>query len=137
MTNEQCKHPRVWPDGNCIQCGVLATMFPGKSDAHVVIPRVRSLTVIGRRWFDRRYGNTYFSAKAFINGEIAAEIGYEYGYGNHFEDRIVEQLEMMGRLPFITRHENGSRKGPISLLCRENGVEYVCTVSDVARKKDL
>ena len=98
---------------------------------------VRSLTVIGRRWFDRRYGNTYFSAVGIINGKSEAIIDYEYGYGNHFEDRIVEELERQGKLPFITRHANGSRNGPISLLCRENGVEYVCTVSDVARKKDL
>lgn len=35
----KCKHPEVWPDGNCVDCGVLATLFPGKSDAHIMVPR--------------------------------------------------------------------------------------------------
>lgn len=34
-----CLHPTVWPNGDCIRCGVLATVFPGKSQRHVMVPR--------------------------------------------------------------------------------------------------
>lgn len=96
-----------------------------------------SLVISGRRWFDKRYGNTYFSAVGIIDGETAVTIDYEYGYGNHFEDRITEELERKGLLPFVKRHDNGGMNGPISLQCRENGIAYQCLASDVARKKDL
>lgn len=30
---------------------------------------MQSITIIGRRWFQRTYGNTYFSAYALIDGK--------------------------------------------------------------------
>lgn len=37
-----CSHPEIYPNGNCVDCGVLATMFPGKSSDHEVIPWPKS-----------------------------------------------------------------------------------------------
>lgn len=31
---EPCKHPFVWPDGNCVECDVLATQFPAWAEPH-------------------------------------------------------------------------------------------------------
>jgi hypothetical protein len=34
-----CQHRQVYPDGTCAECGRLATLLPGLSEAHKVIPR--------------------------------------------------------------------------------------------------
>lgn len=35
-----CEHPFIWPDGICLACGRLATMFPGSvEERHKVVPR--------------------------------------------------------------------------------------------------
>jgi len=37
---EECKHPFVWPDGDCVACGVLATTMPGHTEPHhTMVPR--------------------------------------------------------------------------------------------------
>jgi hypothetical protein len=36
--SEKCLHEKVFPDGDCVKCGVLATMCPGLSDAHEMVP---------------------------------------------------------------------------------------------------
>ena len=36
----ECKHPFVWPNGDCVQCGVLATTMPGHTEpTHIMVPR--------------------------------------------------------------------------------------------------
>lgn len=46
-----CKHPFIWPDGNCVDCGVLATMFPGKvEDYHKMLPRPLKMRFKHVRW---------------------------------------------------------------------------------------
>ena len=38
--SNECNHPFVWPDGNCVQCGVLATTMPGHTEPHhICVPR--------------------------------------------------------------------------------------------------
>lgn len=40
---------------------------------------MKSLTIIGRRWFRRSYGGTYFTAVAIVDGVQCLKIGPEYG----------------------------------------------------------
>jgi hypothetical protein len=34
VKSPSCKHPTVWPDGVCTECGVLATAAPGLTTTH-------------------------------------------------------------------------------------------------------
>lgn len=37
---KECRHPFVWPDGDCVECGRLATTMPGKTEpTHIMVPR--------------------------------------------------------------------------------------------------
>ena len=97
---------------------------------------IQSITVIGRRWFDRINGNTYFSAVGLVDGKEVVSIPFEYGYDNHFEDRIFQELEKGGYLPGVIHHNNGSSER-LWNYCDRNKIAKHTIVTDVKRKKDL
>lgn len=55
-----------------------------------------NITIIGRRWFDKINGNTYFSAVGLINGVQVVNIDFDYGYGSQYEFEIYKLLELSG-----------------------------------------
>lgn len=95
-----------------------------------------NITIIGRRWFDKANGNTYFSAVGLINGIQVVEIPYEYGYGNHYEDRIFTELEKAGYCPDVAHYSNGGSER-LWNYCERKGITKYVTHSDVNRKRDL
>lgn len=95
-----------------------------------------NITIIGRRWFDRVNGNTYFSAVGIINGIEVVQIPFEYGYGNQYEDRVYQELEKLGYCADVEHYNNGGREAFWRYCDRKRIIKYV-THSDVNRKKDL
>lgn len=99
---------------------------------------MRTLTIFGRRWFQRSTGNTYFSAYALIDGQPAeVRIHEQYGYGNHYEYAMFSALVHAGLLPYpVERFNNGGSETPWS-YCADHGIKYATDVTDVGRRKDL
>ena len=95
-----------------------------------------SITIIGRRWFDKVNSNTYFSAVGLVNGEQVVSISFEYGYGNQYEYRIFQELERAGFCPDVEHYENGGSES-FWRYCDRKGITQYVTHSDVNRKKDL
>ena len=95
-----------------------------------------NITIIGRRWFDRINGNTYFSAVGIINGNEVVKIPFEYGYGDHYSDRIFTEMEKKGYLPDVEHYSNGGSER-LWQYCERKGITKYTSVSDVSRKKDL
>lgn len=93
--------------------------------------KTRIITIIGKRWFDKLNGNTYFSAVGIVNGDVVVTIQFEYGYESHYIDCIRRELERGGYLPNIIEYHSLSRH------CHENGIKLNCFAIDVARRKDL
>lgn len=97
---------------------------------------MKSLTVVGRRWFDRTYGNTYHSVDVVVDGVSIGKVKIAYGYGTHYLQTASDMLEKAGLLPDIEHYKNGGVESLWS-YCERHGVAFFDTVSDVARKKDL
>ena len=95
-----------------------------------------SIAIIGRRWFDRVNGNTYFSSVAVINGNQVAEIHFEYGYGEQYRDSMYNLLYKLGYCSDREKYNNGSNE-PFWVYCKRKEVIQYVTHSDVNRKKDL
>lgn len=95
-----------------------------------------NITIIGKRWFDRINGNTYFSAVGVINGVEVVNIPYEYGYDNHFIERIFDELQKLGYCPDREEYSNGSKE-VFWRYCQDRNITKYTSVSDVGRKKDL
>jgi hypothetical protein len=101
---------------------------------------IKNITIIGRRWFQRTYGNTYHSVEVYVNGELIGRVEFAYGYGDHYLQTAHEILQDKGYYP----------KTGITLpsgMCRDyygftqdmhnHRNKFVISVTDVERKKDL
>jgi hypothetical protein len=89
-----------------------------------------SIQVIGKRWFDRKNGNTYFSTDIYVNSEYEYAIPISYGYDQMYLQAAFEWLKDAGKI-------GEDYSYPPSLYCRENGIKLIDSVSDVPRKRDL
>jgi hypothetical protein len=54
-----------------------------------------SVTITGRRWFQRTYGNTYNTARILADG-FAVDLPKEYGYGDYWAQRCRKWLKDAG-----------------------------------------
>ena len=97
---------------------------------------VKSITVIGRRWFDKKWGNTYFSAEGLVNGNVVVSIKFEYGYDDHYIECIARELEKHGYMPDRKHYDYGGCEA-LWQYCRDRNIAYTYHVADVSRKKDL
>ena len=91
--------------------------------------QIKSITIIGRRWFQKTYGNTYNSVQIFVD-TTEIKLPYKYGYGDVYYQRAISYLVENG---FIIP-ENGES---IQEWAKRNGVNMVSVGVDVRRKQDL
>lgn len=87
-------------------------------------------------WFDKKYGNTYFSSVGYVDGIEKVKIEFEYGYGTHYQYETLKKLSEEGHIPPIERHQNGSTEAPHTYQ-RRTGIVVNCCESEVRRQKDL
>ena len=91
----------------------------------------RSINVIGRRWFQRTYGNTYHTAAIYVDGKCVHKTPQQYGYGDQYAWTAREWLQANGYLPGIESHDALWR------YCQEHKITFQGEVIDVQREKDL
>lgn len=92
---------------------------------------MKTIQIVGKRWFQKTYGNTYFSAKAYIDNEPVASIDFEYGYGDHYKHRMLEELQKQNLIPKFEDLEVPWQ------YTERTGIKILSVVSDVEREKDL
>lgn len=88
------------------------------------------IDIIGKRWFQKSYGNTYFSSKVYIDGHLVAELKKQYGYDDHY---IFESHKILSELTQGVIPENVA----LWRYCRDNKVILNTSVVDVSRQRDL
>jgi hypothetical protein len=57
---------------------------------------MNTLTVIGRRWFEKTNGNTYHSVEVYRNGELIGLEPFRYGYGRQYQQTALELMKNAG-----------------------------------------
>jgi hypothetical protein len=87
-----------------------------------------SLVILGRRWFDKRYGNTYHTATIIVDGETVHTSDVTYGYGDAYLQTAAEWLR---------RNDYPQAGWPLSVWCRMSGIAFTYSAADVSRKRDL
>ena len=65
----------------------------------------RSLFVEGREWFDKVNGNSYFSARLWVDGGQVAILPFQYGYGDQF---LYEAQKKLLELGYISQEEKNA-----------------------------
>ena len=98
---------------------------------------MQSILIVGRRWFQRTYGNTYNTATIYVDGQCVHKTPKQYGYGDMFEQLAVDWLEDNGYMPDRQHHKNGSREPGWAYFRDRHGISFNREVIDVSREKDL
>ena len=98
-------------------------------------PKIVSITIIGRRWFQRTYGNTYHTATILVNGQHVHKTAEEYGYGDQYVDTAARWLEKFGYMD-RKKYDNGGHE-PARIWAERNGIAFTYQAVDVARERDL
>jgi len=92
----------------------------------------KPIRINANRWFQKTYGNTYFSCYVVFNdGSTETITKFQYGYGDYYLQYAVEWLIQN---EYITEPED-MRKTANWQLLQSIGCSYC--VADVQRKKDL
>jgi hypothetical protein len=73
----------------------------------------RSVFIEARLWFDKSGGNTYFTARVWVDGHIVSTLPFQYGYGNQY---LYEANEELVRLGYIGEEFTGK---PLWVSTRE------------------
>lgn len=102
-----------------------------------------NIQITARRWFDKKWGNTYHSVSVRVDleeGELySARNPFEYGYGDGYLQTAFALLQEGGIFPKTGRRLNGFDTDYSEFLdaMREKKHNFYVSVSDVSRKKDL
>ena len=78
----------------------------------------RSLFIECREWFDKINGNSYFSARLWVDGGQVAILPFQYGYGEQFIYEAQKKLLELGYLP-----QGGKNRGLWS-IAEAQGFDY-------------
>jgi len=97
---------------------------------------IKSILIVGRRWFDKINGNTYHSSQSFIDGDLKDQVNFEYGYDDQYKYSAFERLEKKNLIPLRSTYENGMCES-FRDYTERTGIKINYTVSDVGRRKDL
>lgn len=109
--------------------GLYPSLRRNGRDVFLPFPSPQSITIIGRRWFDRVNGNTYNTAEILVDGEFVHKTPMEYGYGDHYRTVAEDWLIENG---FISK----DRGHPLWQYCEDNEIVLTTSVCDV-KKRDL
>lgn len=91
----------------------------------------RSIFIEGRRWFDKTYGNSYYSARIHLDGDVIKALPFQYGYENAYQYEAMRQLADDGIIP--SEYANRSLHSLKELGFATYAVIYDAKQSDVKR----
>ena len=69
--------------------------------------KIKTIDVKALEWFDKVNGNSYFAGEVTINFGLKTEktftMPFQYGYGDHYKDMALKELQKNGFLTDIDR----------------------------------
>lgn len=97
---------------------------------------MKEIRLLGRRWFQRTYGNTYHSVEIWIDGEQVHKVDKSYGYDSQYLESAKKWLDKEGYLPTLEHYNYGGSES-LWRYCLRNNICFINQVFDVEREKDL
>jgi hypothetical protein len=87
----------------------------------------RSLFIEGREWFDKVNGNSYFSARIWVDGGQVAILPFQYGYGDQYTYEAQKKLLELGYLP-----QEGKSAG-LWTIAQAQGFDYYAVITSTKK----
>ena len=82
-----------------------------------------------KSWFDKVNGNSYWSSRAYVEGELVVVLPMNYGYDDHGVQETMEQVAEYLNKPEV---QGGFRR-----YCREHNIILDYTIETGCLKKDM
>lgn len=89
---------------------------------------ITRIQVIGYEWFDKINGNSYCSARVYVNDELVGYVPSQYGHGGAYVQYAAEVLNEAG---IVTMER--SPFGGLEMLwqyCRDRDIELLKGIGD-------
>lgn len=87
----------------------------------------RSLFIEGREWTDKTYGNSYFSARIWVDGGQVAILTFQYGYGDQYLYEAQKKLLELGYLPQECKNQG------LWSIAQQNGFDFYSSKSNTKK----
>jgi len=94
---------------------------------------MENIRIEGRRWFDRVNGNTYHSARVYVDGELTLAVPFQYGYGDQYMWTAWSALVEKRGLD-VERYHSGGMESPWRWGER-HGVKVSYDAADVLKRE--
>lgn len=111
---------------NANEVGGLLNMLDAWSDKTFVSVRVRV-----KEWFDKVNGNSYFSARVWVEDNLVVVLPLQYGYESHGVDRAISEL---AGLPY---YPNRGEREAYWRYCEENKMKLEYDKEENCLKRDV
>lgn len=96
--------------------------------------KVTSIRLLGRRWFQKSYGNTYHTCEVWVNDELVHKCPFAYGYGSQYAQSAQDWLDKNGYLPGMC---SNNMNETLWRYCVRKNITLTNQVIDVHHRKDL
>jgi hypothetical protein len=136
------KHLGGWgqPKGHYFLVPGTWQMFPGAGripTTGIFTPspfpkKIKTVDVHTLEWFDRTYGNSYFSATVILNfgmkDQYKVLLPFQYGYGSHSESVAFDALKVLGWK---------AKEGALWSAAKADDIIYRYNKTEGCKKRDL
>jgi len=95
---------------------------------------MKNIRTEGLEWRDKVNGNSYFSARAYVDGELVAVLPFQYGYGDHYVD--VAWQVITKRLGLDVEHYQNGGMERMWQWCQERNIDY-SSIKHTALKREV
>jgi len=99
---------------------------------------IKTIDIQAKEWFDKTYGNSYFSAEITINYGLKSQktfyVPFEYGYGSHFEDVCFKKIKKEINKKIF---KNSSKMLSLWSFCRDHNIVYRAYKQENCKKREL
>ena len=100
---------------------------------------VKTIDIQAKEWFDKVNGNSYFSARIFLNYGMQDAtdcfLPFQYGYGSHYIDMASKELEKLGYI--APEHYNNGSIQALWAYCKDNGIILRTSKKEGCKKREL
>ena len=91
----------------------------------------KTIQIIGKQWFDKINGNSYFSTRVFFDNILVLLLPFQYGYGDQY---IYASFEKIKKEKLI---KDVDVSVTLWELCEKNNITYLATLHKNCKKSEV
>ena len=99
---------------------------------------IKTIDINAKEWFDKTYGNSYFSAKIVINYGLKSQkslfVPFSYGYGSHSEDVCFNKIKKSINKKIL---KDTLKSLSLWAFCKGHGILYRYSKQENCLKREL